>query len=94
MYMPKESKMISKVTVCPLEDPEHLVQCAEIGKEPIAAQIAEIIETLKTNSPDMQKRIDLLDLLYHAATSAAQMATIKSAVCTFCDHSTQCHPTT
>ena len=85
--------MISKVTLCPFEDTDHLAQCADSGKEPIEKQILEIQDTLKKNCPAMHEQITLLDDLYLAAITAAQNTTLRSAVCTYCDHNTLCHPT-
>ena len=49
--------MISKVTLCPFEDTDHLAQCADSGKEPIEKQILEIQDTLKKNCPAMHEQI-------------------------------------
>jgi len=88
------TKVISKVTICPFEDTDHLAQCADIGKEPIEKQILEIQETLKRNCPTMYEQITLLDDLYLAAINAAQNTTLRSAICTFCDHNALCHTVT
>lgn len=85
--------MISKVTLCPFKDTEHLAQCADSGKESIEGQILELQETLKRNFPTMHEQITLLDDLYLAAITAAQNTTLRSAVCTYCDQNTLCHPT-
>ena len=85
--------MISKVTLCPFEDTDHLAQCADIGKEPIERRILETQETLKRNCPAMHAQITLLDDLYLAAITAAQNATLRSVVCKYCDQNALCHPT-
>lgn len=85
--------MISKVTLCPFTDTDHLAQCADSGKESIDKQILEIQETLKRNCPTMHEQITLLDDLYLAAITSTQNTTLRSAVCTHCDQNTLCHPT-
>lgn len=85
--------MISNVTLCPFANTDQLAQCADSGKESNEQQILEIQETLKRNYPAMHEQITLLDDLYLAAITAAQNTTLRSAVCTYCDQNTLCHPT-
>jgi hypothetical protein len=85
--------MISKVTVCPFLDTDHLAKCAEDGIEPIETTIMDIMAKLKAECPAISNQLVLLDDLYLAAVTAAQNATIRSTVCTFCNDLAQCRPT-
>jgi len=75
--------LISKVTICPFEDTDGLVMCADTGLETVQEQIDAITHPIPTKVED----------LYLKAINEAQNITIRTYVCTFCDCNSQCHPT-